>query len=487
MYIYNTLTREKEKFKPLRFPAVKMYQCGPTAYNYAHIGNLKTSVIEDIVARTLRFLWYQVEVVMNITDIDDKTIRVSQESQKTLKEFTHFYTQIFLEDIQKLGCVEPDTVSPISEIIPEMLRLIQTMIHRGFAYISEDGSVYYAIKQFKNYGKLAHLDVSWMKESVRIDNDEYTKDQAADFVLWKAYTPKDWENFWNAEFEIPAENWEKKHMVIKGRPGWHIECSACAMKHLWQQIDIHMGGEDLIFPHHQNEIAQTEACTWKQFSRYWLHSGHVLVDGAKMAKSKNNFYTLRDIELRYPWEKTIYRALRLSFIAGKYRDQIEFNFQKLEQNIKTIQNIDASVKRVLAYSTENTGVRYEFREYMQDIMTRYIEALEDDFSLPEALAVFYEFQKYILAEIREETLTQSEKESAFDMYKTFNEVLALMDFDACLPWVLDIPDSIHALAWKREDAKSQKNYQLADSLRDEIQSLGYTIQDTKNWPVMEKL
>ena len=312
MQIYNTLTREKEIFKPLKHPEVKIYQCGPTVYNHAHIWNLKTSVIEDVVARILEFVWYKVHVTMNITDIDDKTIRDSQISWENLKDFTEKYTKIFFEDLEKLWCRKPDIVEPISNIIPEMVRMIQTMINRGFAYYAEDGSIYFDISKSENYGQLAQLDFQGMKNSVRIDNDEYNKEHASDFVLWKAWKQEDGENFWEESFVIPSSEssdqpsnplskWEEgREIVIKWRPWWHIECSACAMKHCGKQIDIHMGGEDLIFPHHQNEIAQSEACTGKQFSKYWLHSGHLMVDGKKMSKSLGNFYTLRDIENRYP-------------------------------------------------------------------------------------------------------------------------------------------------------------------------------------------
>jgi len=307
MKIYNTLYRRKEEFKPLRFPEVKLYQCGPTVYNNAHIWNLKTSVVEDVVARSLKYLGYQVKTTMNITDIDDKTIRDSVAAWEKLADFTQKYTKVFLEDLEKLWVELPDNITPISEIIPEMVRMIQTMLNRWFAYYADDNSIYFDVTKSKRYGQLANLDMSGMKESVRIDNDEYDKESAADFVLWKAWKNEDGDNYWEESFEIPtltqfspkgrdvAAKWEKQKVTLKWRPGWHIECSACAMKHCGPQIDIHMWGEDLIFPHHQNEIAQTEACSWKQFSKYWMHSGHLMVDGKKMSKSLWNFYTLRDI------------------------------------------------------------------------------------------------------------------------------------------------------------------------------------------------
>ena len=486
MQIYNTLTREKERFKPLRFPEVKLYQCGPTVYNSAHIWNLKTSVIEDIVARTLEFLGYRVSVTMNLTDIDDKTIRDSQKAWESLKDFTEKYTQIFLSDIEKLGCEKPHNITAISTLIPEMIRMIQTLLNKGFAYIADDGSIYYSIEKFQNYGKLAHLDISGMKTSVRINNDEYAKDQAADFALWKAWDKSDGENVWEAEFQI----WEETK-IIKWRPGWHIECSACAMKHFGPQIDIHMWGEDLIFPHHQNEIAQTEACTGKTFSKYWIHSAHLLVWGKKMSKSLGNFYTLRDIEEKYSGDNqengVLYRALRLSFFAGKYREQIDFSFDKLEQNIKTIQNIDKELRKLYLYESEYEWVRNEFREYLQEIMARFITALEDDFAMSEALAVFYEFQKYMSSDIASGQLSDSEQRSALDMYRSFNQVFAILDFDALADLDEDIPEEIIALATQRQEEKDDKNYARADEIRDELAKLGYVVKDTKEGSVVERV
>ncbi|NDK09525.1 cysteine--tRNA ligase [Candidatus Gracilibacteria bacterium] len=498
MQIYNTLTRQTEAFKPIRFPEVKMYQCGPTVYNNAHIGNLKTSIIEDTIARTLNFLGYKVKITMNITDVDDKTIRDSQAAGKSLSDFTQGFTEIFLSDLEKLGIELPENIKPVTELVPEMVRMIQTMLNRGFAYLADDGSVYYSISKFKKYGNLANLDMSGMKESVRIDNDEYEKDVAADFVLWKAWKKSDGENFWEESFEIPtfgenavkiknqAQNiLDKKTVVLKGRPGWHIECSACAMKYFGAQIDIHMGGEDLIFPHHQNEIAQSEACTGKEFSKYWLHSGHLMVDGKKMSKSLGNFYTLRDLEEKYPNESRLYRAFRLSCINGLYRDQISFSFDKLEQNIQTIKNIDNTSKNLARFEAEYSGVRPEFRDYMQDIMVDFIESLENDFSFPEALATLFELTKYINSELADKKLTSDEVNSCVDMLLSFNSVFGIVD-ESIFEGGEDIPEAILHLAIARDEAKIEKNFELSDKLRAEIIAAGYSVVDTKQGTVVEK-
>lgn len=339
LHLYNTLNREKERFKPLRQDEVKVYFCGPTPYNYAHIGNLRAYLFEDIVIRTLKFLGYRVKTVMNVTDIDDKTIRDSQKSGKTLKEFTEFYTTEFLKDLDRLGIQRADTIAPISTLIDEMRVMIQGLLDRDFAYIADDGSVYYRVEKFKNYGKLANLDTKGMISSVRINNDEYDKDQIADFALWKAYNSEaDGENF--SEIEVFEKNGnEKISKILKGRPGWHIECSACNYKFFGEQIDIHMGGIDNLFPHHQNEVAQTEAFTGKQFSKYWLHGGHLLVDNKKMSKSAGNFYTLRDIIKKWSEkfdEKIVCRAMRLMNLQNRYRENFNFTNDRLESAINTI-------------------------------------------------------------------------------------------------------------------------------------------------------
>lgn len=407
--VYNTKTRTKEEFTPLSSRQVKVYYCGPTVYNFAHIGNLRSFVFEDIVVKSLKFLGYDVHTTMNITDVDDKTIRDSQKAGEDLRSFTRKYTKIFLEDIEKLGIEKADNVVPVTTLIPEMVRMINTMLRRGYAYLSDDGSVYYDISAFKKYGQLAHLDMSGMKVGARVNNDEYDKESASDFALWKAWTSEDGDNFWEEEFEVPnnlpldikgvpEEGGIGQKVIIKGRPGWHIECSACNMKYFGPQIDIHMGGCDLIFPHHQNEIAQTEACTKKEFCQYWLHSGHLMVEGKKMSKSLGNFYTLEDIEkfadegkIEVKNRDTLYRAIRLSFINGKYKDSIDFSFDKLGASIQTIGGIDEMVKVVEREkgTVKSSEVSIEFREYMQEIINRYIETLEDDFNIPEALAVFF--------------------------------------------------------------------------------------------------
>lgn len=494
--IYNTLTLEKERFKPIRQEEVKLYFCGPTVYNYAHIWNLRAYIFEDLVIRTMRFLWYKVNVLMNITDIDDKTIRDSQKAWETLKGFTEKYTKIFLEDIEKIGIVKPDNVVPISTLIDEMVDMTNVLIKKWFAYIWEDNSVYYDIKKFKDYGRLAHLDFKWMKKSVRIDNDEYEKENAADFVLWKAWKETDWENY--REKDFIDSTWTH---TIKWRPGWHIECSACNLAHFWAEIDIHMWWVDLIFPHHQNEIAQSEAVTWKKFSRYWIHSWHLMVDWKKMSKSLGNFYTLKDIEDKYKWkinDSVLYRSFRLAFINWKYRDNIDFSFLKLEQNFNSIERIDETIKKLylakdkLKSEKDTTKqkngelkvkwIRRDFRDTMQVFVTDFVECLEDDFDFVEALAVFFNYLTFVNKELN--NITQEEYNAIIDMFKTFNAVFGIIDFTDNTKQ--EIPENIIEKLNQRNQAKKDKNFMLADALRDEIDALWYKIVDSRDWSRVER-
>ena len=484
--IHNTKTRKKESFKPLKQDKVRVYSCGPTVYNYAHIWNLRTFVFEDVVIRTLKFLGYRPYTVMNITDVEDKTIRDSMAAGESLKDFTQRYTAEFIRDTRKLSILDYDEVVPVTTVIPEMVRMIQTMLNRKNAYLADDGSIYFKVSSFKNYGKLANLDMKSLQSTWRVDNDEYDKENIGDFALWKAWDEKDWENYWEETFMING-----KEVVVKWRPGWHIECSACAMKTHGKQIDIHMGWVDLIFPHHQNEIAQTESCTGKEFSKYWLHSGHLMVDGKKMSKSLGNFYTLRDIEEKYKDvdEKLLHRAIRFWFMAGKYSESVDFSFDKLEANFNTLKRMDEMIKSVwrALESSEEKWVGRDFREYMQELIWVYMEKLEDDFNIPDALAVFFEFQKFINTGISDGAFSKEEILSIIDMLKSMNEVFAFIDLDL-LEWnTEEIPEELLEKLEARNTAKAEKNYELADTLRDEIAAAGYKIVDDRSGTRIEKI
>jgi cysteinyl-tRNA synthetase len=483
LQLQNTFTLAKEKFKPLRQEIVKVYYCGPTPYNFAHIGNLRAYLFSDSVIRTLRYLGYKVQTVMNVTDIDDKTIRDSQKQGLSLQEFTQKYTGFFLDDIQHLGIIPADTIIPISTAIDTMVEIIQKLLDKKYAYLADDGSIYYSISKFKNYGKLAHLDIKGMKSSVRINNDEYEKESVADFALWKAYdAEKDGQNVWEAKFMI-----DEKEVIVKGRPGWHIECSACNLKHLGPEIDIHMWGIDNIFPHHENEIAQSEAYSGKKFSRYWMHSGHLLVDNKKMAKSAGNFFTLADIVAKVPNEKPemVYRGFRLMNLQTRYRESFNFTFDRLSSAIQTVKSFDEVLKRLKHYNPLSRKIFKDFREMLQQYIQAYIECLEDDIGTPEALAIVFDCLGFINSGIDNNSFSLEEKGAILDLLHSFDEVLGLFNFT--LLESTDISEEVESLLIKRNEAKAQKNYPLSDSIRDHITSLGYKIIDDKNGSHVEKI
>ncbi len=475
LQIYNTLTREVELFKPLSQTEVKIYYCGPTPYNYVHIGNLRSYLFEDFVVRTMRFLGYKVETTMNITDIDDKTIRDSVAAGEPLLTFTERYTRAFLEDLQVLGIVPADNIVPISDLIGEMIMMIQGLIDKGFAYLAEDGSIYYSISKFTEYGQLANLDMAGMKPSIRINNDEYAKDAAADFALWKAYdATSDGPNQWDAEFVIDG-----KTVRTPGRPGWHIECSACNLKYFGPQIDIHMGGVDNVFPHHQNEIAQSEAYTGKPFASYWMHGGHLLVEGKKMAKSAGNFYTLRELYEKFPniSARQIARAFRLLCLTTNYRENFNFTFTSLEAALKTLDGLDAILDRLALLPKLEGKFRADMREFVQVAMMDFVEFLEDDINTAEALALIHGFIGDLNKVLDDEQLYTGEVSAIIELLKSFDAVLGIFDFRRLE--TVDIPTEVLALLELRESAKMSKEYARADEYRSQIEAQGFKLLDTK--------
>src|SRR3989344_3228869 len=315
--LYNTLTRKKEIVKPIKDKIVKLYTCGPTVWDYAHIGNFRAYVCVDILKRYLKYKGFKVKHVMNITDVDDKTIKGANREGISLKDYTRKYEKLFFEDIEALNIDKADVYPRATEHIKEMVEIIKKLLKNKVAYKSDDGSVYYDISKFKDYGKLSHTKISSLKEGARVKQDSYEKEEARDFALWKAYSPEDGNVFWETE-------------ISKGRSGWHIECSAMSMKHLGNHFDIHAGGIDLVFPHHENEIAQSEASTKKKFANYWFHNEHLLVNGQKMSKSLGNFFTLRDL-LQKGFNP---KAIRYLLLSANYRMQLNFT----EEAVKSAEN-----------------------------------------------------------------------------------------------------------------------------------------------------
>ncbi|MBP6883696.1 MAG: cysteine--tRNA ligase [Candidatus Pacebacteria bacterium] len=440
MQLYNTLSREKEEFVPLKNNEVTFYSCGPTVYNYPHIGNYRAYIFADTLKRVLNYCGYNVHHITNLTDVDDKTIRDSQKEGKSLKEFTEFYTAEFYEDLKSLNILPPEKFTKATDNIPAMVELIEKLLEKGLAYKSEDGSVYFNIKKFKNYGQLAHIVLDQQKENAggRIVTDEYDKDNVQDFALWKAWDEKDGDVFWETG-------------LGKGRPGWHIECSAMSMKFLGEQIDIHTGGVDLIFPHHENEIAQSEGATEKQFVKYWMHNEWVLVDQKKMAKSAQNFYTLRDL-----MEKGINPlAYRFWLLMASYRTRVNFVWEALE-------GAETALKRLYnLYNDLGEAVGTPVLKY-QESFKKYVQ---DDLDTPRGLSLLWDV-------LKDEHIDNADKKATI---LDFDKVLGL-DFVNLKADV--IPVEVMELVALREQARTDKDFKLSDEIRAKINALGYEVKDT---------
>ena len=482
--IYNTLTRKKEDFVPADPKAVKFYLCGPTVYNFAHIGNLYAYVSADLLLRSLRAHGYVVNAVMNLTDVDDKTIRgtVAQAAatgEKAtvdgLKRFTQKYADIFRHDLKKLGCDQFDVTRRVTEVMPEMISITQKLLANGTAYLAPDGSVYYSVAKAKNYGELAHLDFSGMKAGARVDNDEYAKDSAADFALWKAYdASKDGEIYWDAQFTIDGQ---KK--IVRGRPGWHIECSAMNLAEHGEQIDLHMGGVDLIFPHHQNEIAQTEGVTGKQFCRCWAHSGHVMENGKRMAKRDGGFVTLRTLEEKYPGkERVLYRAYRMMCAQSHYRQGFDFSWEKLEAAMRTVEGLDNLFKRLATNRGLAANEGNELAVLAQKKEAEFLSKIADDLDMPGAVAVLFAFASDVNAAFDSTRYTATGREACVATLRKFASALPVFDFS--LLDGQDVPADVTEMVTGVMAAKVAKNWAEVDALRAQALSKGWKIVDQKD-------
>ena len=465
MLVFNTMGKRLEKFVPLKNKNVKLYTCGPTVYNYVHIGNLRAFVVYDLVKRYLEYKGYKVKHVMNITDVDDKTIRDSMKENVPLYVFTTKYMEAFVENIKELNIKMPNIVSGATQNIEEMIQLIQKLIDKGYAYLSND-SVYFSISKFKDYGKLSGIKVKELKHS-RIKRDEYKK-EIVDFALWKGWKKEDGNNFWDGEFIIDG-----KKKIIKGRPGWHIECSTIAMKYLGESIDIHMGGIDLIFPHHENEIAQSEAATGKKFVKYWLHNNYLLVNGEKMSKSLHNFYTLKDIK-----EKGFDPlALRFLYLTSHYRSILNFTFDSLKS---------AQISRLRYqsfYDKLSMKVNGKYNPKVRKIIEKYEKEFEkrmdNDFNTPSAMASVFDFISEINKLIKKKELNSRNLKEVKKFIERIDSVFGLLRKEK-------IPKEIINLLKKREVARKNKNYKLSDEIRKQINNLGYVVEDTDEGPVVYK-
>ena len=451
----NTLTGVQEEFQPQNGSEVRMYTCGPTVYNYVHIGNLRTYVFEDILRRHLRSKW-QLKHVMNITDIDDKIIKAAVEAGQDLKSYTAPYTEAFFEDCKKLRIETPDLVTPATEHIAEMIELVSRLLESGYAY-SEGDSIYYRISRFPNYGRLSRLDKRELKVGARIDADEYEKEEPRDFVLWKA--PKDAkEPRWKAPFG-------------EGRPGWHLECSAMAMKHLGETLDIHCGGVDNIFPHHENEIAQSEAVTGHPFVRFWVHGEHLLVEGEKMAKSKGNFYTLRDLMERGHDALSV----RYALASVPYRKQMNFTFDGLWQAQVSMQRIKEFMFRL---STANLadGGNPQVGAFVSEAVDDFEDALDDDLNTARALAAVFDLIRKSNTALSEGALKSDDRARILEFFWKVDDRLAIVP---PMEQAVQVDEKVESLIAKRNEARRKRDFAMADQVRQQLLDMGVIIEDTR--------
>jgi cysteinyl-tRNA synthetase len=453
---FNTLTSQKEAFVPIDSGRVRMYTCGPTVYDYAHIGNFRAFIFEDLLKRWLEYRGFKVTHVMNLTDVDDKTIKGSRAQAIPLKQYTDFYAKAFFEDAKTLN-IEPATVYPrASEHIPEMVALIKALIAKGFAYRGEDGSIYFAISKFPDYGKLSKTQVHELKAGARVNVDEYSKEEAQDFALWKAWTPDDGDVHWNTE-------------LGRGRPGWHIECSAMSMESLGETFDIHCGGVDNMFPHHENEIAQSEAATGKPFVHVWLHNEHLLVEGRRMAKSLGNFYTLRDL-LAKDYEPM---AIRYLLLSTHYRQQFNFTFEGLEAAKGAIERLTNVTRRLQnADGSERGGKAAELLTHAEQC---FGDAMDDDLNVSVALASLFDFVRDLNNLLDANAVTKQEAERAIVFLTGVDRVLGVV---GNVKKEERLPKEAMSLIAKREEARKDKDWKTADALRQQLKTMGIIIEDT---------
>ena len=444
MKVFNSLSRCNEDLTPIADNTIRLYTCGPTVYNFAHIGNFRAYTFEDILRRVIQFNGMKIKQVMNLTDVDDKTIRGANAAGVALTDYTKTYKDAFFADLKKLN-IQPAEVYPAAtDHIPEMIDLVADLVKKGIAYQSEDGSVYFSVRKFPGYGKLAHIDFDHQQTGARCASDEYDKENVGDFALWKAWEESDGPVAWDSPWG-------------KGRPGWHIECSAMSMKYLGETFDLHTGGIDNLFPHHENEIAQAEASTGKEFVKTWMHCAHLRVNGEKMSKSLGNFFTLRDLlEKGYTG-----REIRYVLINAHYRSGLNFAFTALDDARKSLARIDACVEK----ATEGA-----VPEWAQAHLDAFTAAVNDDLNIPSAFAALFALVRDANGKGAAGTLS---------VFKRMDEVLGVIFFENEKKAV-EIPAEVQAMLAERAEARKAKNWAESDRLRDAIAAAGWLVKDSKD-------
>jgi cysteinyl-tRNA synthetase len=457
--VFNTLTRSVEEFRPLEDGKVRMYICGPTVWNFAHIGNFRTFVFGDILRRYLKYKGYEVTHVFNLTDIDDRIINEAAKSSVSIDEFTAPYIEYFWEDFDALGMERPEVTPRATHHITEMIEIIQKLIDNGKAYES-DGSIYYRISAFPDYGKLSRINFSGniTGGSERVDTDKYEKEDARDFALWKLVDEGE-EPGWDAPFG-------------RGRPGWHIECSAMSMKYLGETFDIHAGGQDLQFPHHENEIAQSEGATGKQFSRYWIHSEFLKIDDVTMSKSKGNFFTFRD--LREQGYSAL--AIRYLLLSVPTRKQLNFTFEGLqaaESTVERLRNFRQLVNEGGDGSNNNTR---KVVDIANSALEKFETAMDDDFNTAAALAALHDMVREVNIVLAADGLSLDARDTVMETIEKLNSVFGIFGEEESE--ILDA--EIEALIEERQEARRNRNFARSDEIRDQLAEEGIILEDTKD-------
>ena len=458
LVVYNTMTRKREEFVPLEGTKVGLYTCGPTIYNFAHIGNFRAYVFEDLLRRYLEYRGYDVTHVMNLTDVEDKLIRACRETGEPLKAITDRYAQAFFEDVDTLGIRRAHVYPAATQHVDQMVVLIKTLRDRGHTY-EHKGSIYFKLDSFPEYGKLSHMDLEELRSgaSCRVDADEYDPEHAHDFALWKAWDEDDGAVFWETE-------------LGKGRPGWHIECSAMSMRYLGESFDIHCGGVDNIFPHHENEIAQSECATGKPFVKYWMHCAHLVVEGKKMSKSLGNFYTLRDLLAK----EIDPLAMRWVLMATHYRQPNNFSFEAVEAAKQSLTRIrDFRIR--LAELADAPGVEgASLEETCAACEKGFVEAMDDDLNISGGLGAVFDFVRHVNRQLDEGAVGEAGARNALALLDRLDRVMGILAPPAEEGAPQDVLDRVQA----RQEARRAKDFAQADALRDELLAEGWVIEDT---------
>ncbi len=456
---FNSLTRQRERFEPLRPDAVRLYTCGPTVYNFAHIGNFRAYVFEDLLRRTLRYAGHPVVQVMNLTDVDDKTIRGAQAAGAALRDYTRPFVAAFFDDIRRLNIEPAEHYPAATDHIPEMIALIERLFERGFAYASGDGSVYFNVAAFPGYGRPAHIDLSGLRAGARVAQDEYEKERIGDFALWKAWDAADGDVVWDSPWG-------------RGRPGWHLECSAMSMKYLGETFDLHTGGIDNLFPHHANETAQSEGATGQPFVKTWLHCAHLRINGEKMSKSLGNFYTLRDL-LAQGWSG---REIRYVLVNGHYRQTLNFTFDALAAARAALARLDDFSDRLAAVAAAGPAAG-PAPDWAGTAQAAFDAALGDDLNLPEALAALFGLVREGNATLDAGRLPPPGAAAVAAQLARWDTVLGLLAFGRPDP-ADTLPAEIQRLLQARAAARLARDWAESDRLRAAIGALGWDVRDT---------